>query len=396
MKTTNIKAHIEIVTGIIWALIFSSFFTLAGCTEKQIEVDDDKEDKEIVPVVPSGHEDLSATSTANCYIVSQSGSYCLLAATGNKKDLLLHGTTSASVLWESFGTSTVPNVGDLIKDVEYKDGYISFHTADTFKEGNAVIAAKDSTGTILWSWHIWLTDQPAGQVYFNDAGTMMDRNLGATSATPNDVGALGLLYQWGRKDPFLGSSSISSDNVAESTITWPPAIAADDVIGTPFLYTVAHPTTFITGNKWKSDWFGSNIDPQLITRWSESGKPKTIYDPCPAGWRVPDGGENGVWAKAINSRYTYTNHDYDTTDEGNNLSGHLGSDPIIWYPDSGYLSNNTGILKSVGSSGICWSASQMDEYSYYIVTDPRSISTDQWGYRADGFSVRCVQDSNEL
>ena len=121
MKTTNIKAHIEIVTGIIWALIFSSFFTLAGCTEKQIEVDDDKEDKEIVPVVPSGHEDLSATSTANCYIVSQSGSYCLLAATGNKKDLLLHGTTSASVLWESFGTSTVPNVGDLIKDVEYKD-----------------------------------------------------------------------------------------------------------------------------------------------------------------------------------------------------------------------------------------------------------------------------------
>ena len=36
---------------------------------------------------------------------------------------------------------------------------------------------------------------------------MMDRNLGATSATPGNVGSLGLLYQWGRKDPFLGSSS---------------------------------------------------------------------------------------------------------------------------------------------------------------------------------------------
>ena len=29
-------------------------------------------------------------------------------------------------------------------------------------------------------------------------------NLSATSATPGDVGALRLLHQWGRKDPFMG------------------------------------------------------------------------------------------------------------------------------------------------------------------------------------------------
>lgn len=48
----------------------------------------------------------------------------------------------------------------------------------------------------------------------------MDRNLGATTAEPNTVGALGLLYQWGRKDPFLGSASINSDVEAASTGHW--------------------------------------------------------------------------------------------------------------------------------------------------------------------------------
>ena len=47
-----------------------------------------------------------------------------------------------------------------------------------------MIAAKDAEGKILWSWHIWMTDLPMGQVYWRNAGTMMDRNLGALSATP--------------------------------------------------------------------------------------------------------------------------------------------------------------------------------------------------------------------
>ena len=87
-----------------------------------------------------------------------------------------------------------------------ESGEIHFTTGDM--EGNALIALCNADGDILWSWHIWFTDDPRGQEYYNNAGTMMDRNLGATSATPGDVGALGLLYQWGRKDPFLGSSSI--------------------------------------------------------------------------------------------------------------------------------------------------------------------------------------------
>ena len=39
----------------------------------------------------------------------------------------------------------------------------------------------------------------------------MYRNLGAATVTTNTVSTLGLLYQWGRKDLFLGSSSTSDE-----------------------------------------------------------------------------------------------------------------------------------------------------------------------------------------
>ena len=248
------------------------------------------------PIFPSGYTNLAATTSANCYIVSQSGSYCFPVVRGNASSDWLYQTKASEVLWESFGTSNTPNVGDLIKFVSYKDGYIAFQTADTFKEGNAVIAAKDASGNILWSWHIWLTDQPQGQEYYNGAGTMMDRNLGATSATPGDVGALGLLYQWGRKDPFLGSSSISSSTTAKSTISWPSPVSSNSSRGT-VSYVTANPTTFVYGTSSTDyDWHYSSRDNSL---WTTSDKAKSIYDPCPAGWRVPDGGSSGVWSKAL-------------------------------------------------------------------------------------------------
>ena len=119
-------------------------------------------------------------------MVSKAGLYRFKTVKGNGAESL-GGVASASILWETFGISETPEYCDLIRAFCYKDGYIAFQTTDTFKEGNAVIAAKDANGAILWSWHIWLTDQPQGHEYYNNAGTMMDRNLGATSATYDDV-----------------------------------------------------------------------------------------------------------------------------------------------------------------------------------------------------------------
>ena len=337
----------------------------------------------------AGSVSLSSKGTANCYIVSKSGTYGFPTVKGNSSQSV-GAVARASVLWESFGTSVTPSVGDLIKSVSYANGTITFQTADAFKEGNAVIAAKDASGTILWSWHIWLTDEPQGQVYNNNAGTMMDRNLGATSATPGDVGALGLLYQWGRKDPFLGSSSINWRTVAESTIYWPSPVSSNSSRGT-VSYVLAHPTTYVTSSPSNDyDWHYSSRDNTL---WTTSNKTKSIYDPCPAGWRVPDGGDNGVWSKALGSSSVFMHSSsYSRSNRSMNFSGKFGSASTIWYPASGFRDTIVG-LDFVGVKGHYWSASPINNYAYLLIyLDYGPVWTSKgWG-RANGCSVRCLHE----
>ena len=327
--------------------------------------------------------DLSASGTANSYIVSEAGSYKFTPTKGNSNESV-GSIASAEVLWETFGTDVTPSVGDLLKNVKYNNGVITFETPSAYKEGNAVIAAKDASGKILWSWHIWLTDQPQGQVYYNNAGTMMDRNLGATSATPGDVGALGLLYQWGRKDPFLGSSSISSGTEAKSTLTWPSAVSSDSSKGT-IAYATANPTTFITYYN-NYDWYYTESTSTDNTRWQSA---KTIYDPCPVGWCVPYG---GVWPLAKGSTMSFS-ATYDSNNEGMNFSGKFGSAPTIWYPASGYRVNYAGSLSEVGLDGYCWSASPGDSgaYGLYFSNNGKVHMGNRYN-RANGQSVRCLQE----
>ena len=343
----------------------------------------------------SAAKDMSSSGSANCYIVSESGLYKFKPVKGNSNESV-GSVASASILWETFGTSTIPEMLDLIKAFCYEDGYIAFQTADTFKEGNAVIAAKDADGNILWSWHIWFTDQPQGQVYYNNAGTMMDRNLGATSATPGDVGALGLLYQWGRKDPFLGSSSISSTSVSNSTITWPSVVSSDSSTGT-ISYATANPTTFITANESNYDWYYTGSPSTDNTRWTTSESNKSIYDPCPAGWRVPDGGINGIWSKALGSNERLSPL-YDSTNAGMNFSGKFGSASTIWYPASGYRLFYGGSLYDAGSFGLYWSASPciygsyVSNEAYHLnFYDDGDVYPSNNDRRARGQSVRCLQ-----
>ena len=126
---------------------------------------------------------LDNAGSANCYIVSDAGKYSFSAVKGNgKKPIGIGNIASVEVLWETFGTDTAPQPGDLIAEVSYDEAKnaVCFATAAEFSKGNALIGAKDARGKILWSWHIWMTDKPEDQVYLNGAGTMMDRNLGAT------------------------------------------------------------------------------------------------------------------------------------------------------------------------------------------------------------------------
>ena len=106
---------------------------------------------------------------------------------------------------------------------------------------------------------------------------------------------------------------------------------------------------------------------------------------------VPDGGDDGVWSKALGSSSHYEGT-YNSTNKGLNFSGKFGSASTIWYPASGARHGNGSGLGSVGSSGRYWSASPGSnayglDFSYYGGVYPSYIS-----HRAFGQSVRCLQE----
>ena len=323
--------------------------------------------------------------------MSKAGTYSFKTVKGNSFETV-GNVIEAKVLWESFGTTIPPAVGDLVKDVSYSNGKITF-TA-TNKKGNAVIAARDDSGKILWSWHIWMTDVPRFHEYFNDAGIAMDRNLGATSAIPGDEKAHGLLYQWGRKDPFLSKDY-------SSTINWPKGVYRSQDECT-IDYATANPTKFIVNSTiW--DWLNQMSAPN-VTRWTESGNTKSIYDPCPYGWRVPDGGEDDFWGKAACMPLEFR-HSFDHVNKGMNFSGIFGSGSTIWYPAAGFRFSSDvtyGELYDVGRRGYYWTASHG-----IVITDPVKFSFDgrySLEFKNDdavstlgfpitnGCSVRCVKE----
>lgn len=346
--------------------------------------------------------DLTASGrTANCYIVSHSGHYSFPAKKGNSSETV-EGICSVDVLWESFGTDEKPKVGELVHNVAIRNGIISFSSSE--RKGNAVIAAKDKNGEILWSWHIWLTDIPESQVYNNDAGVLMDRNLGATSAIPGDVRALGLLYQWGRKDPFLNGCRISYEDlynqeIAYSTIQWPSTVVSDEKYGT-ISFSISHPTTFIGMNGKNHDWlYTGSENVSDISRWETIENEKGLYDPCPVGWRISSSGYDGVWAKAfgISSRWV-TESNWDAEHFGMDFSKTdylLGSSGPIWYPAAGMRHHMTGKLERVGFSGIYWGCSRMyvKSRAYKMdISNDASVWPTSYDILAICHSVRCQKE----
>ncbi len=123
------------------------------------------------------------------------------------------------ILWQEQGV-----IGDNSNhDKVYLDQYNRVHVTSNNKNiaGNAVIAAYNKAGAIIWSWHIWVNnDKPAmiskavpySTYAWDNSGihtaarvkgrSIMQCNLGAHTATGTGKNGYGAVYQWGRKDPF--------------------------------------------------------------------------------------------------------------------------------------------------------------------------------------------------
>ena len=316
--------------------------------------------------------------TANSYIVSEYGFYKFKPCKGNSQaPLTISGDNlNAEVVWESFGTNEQPVIGDLISCARYMDDYIVFRTNYNFKEGNALIAVTDETDNVLWSWHIWLTDQPEQHNYKN--GILMDRNLGATSTSPGDICSFGLLYQWGRKDPFLNVSKINGAARAKSTYSWSLGATTQSVE-----YSIKNPTTMIYGAQYMHGYWHKPLQKDL---W---GTCKTLYDPCPSGWKVPDGDENSVWEGISTDSDIYI----DKTNLG--VSVMINASTMAWYPFSGYYDGYGGSAAEydyAGESGYLWTNLAQAEYENSIKYWSVSASSTYTLSSSYACSVRCQKE----
>lgn len=224
--------------------------------------------------------DLSEKGTANCYITEAAGLYKFKATRGCDS-APIDGIADVKVVWETMQTKAAIKPGTIINSAFFnsEDGYVNFITGTPYAVGNALIAALDASGNILWSWHIWL--QTAGtltDITLPGGAVFMNRDLGTATKSA-------LLYQWGRKEPFVGSTS-SSEKSGVSTSFW----ERENGLGSIADATANPLTAYIPSTS--SEW---STDPDA-SRWvGEDGK-KTIYDPCPAGYKVPFAAD-GVYSK---------------------------------------------------------------------------------------------------
>ena len=353
--------------------------------------------------IHSVSEDMLHTPSSNCFVVSPGETlsfepYYRVEKGGdyNFTDYLDPNDTSGSkiidnvkIIWQTDGA-----IGN-----NEKDACVWFQRADnllhskiyvkTHFEGNALIGAYNSNGDVLWSWHIWITDnepdnlgnavvystyrwegslEGKGGIKYNEERipgySVMPCNLGALAYSPDETydpainsdswyctnwRTYGTLYQWGRKDPFPPAKTTNQvpgrydydqtsahielyDNAhSKIDLTTDGYVSTKDELFNTILstdvgsskdtglrYSVNHPTMFMAGAKAlnngynnassyinRGDWLPEGDERlwgaipkegkeyytpyQNRAIWDNYGPEKTIFDPCPKGWRVPPG-----------------------------------------------------------------------------------------------------------
>ena len=377
---------------------------------------------------------LDESSTyANCYVATVPGALYTFDATVKGPSGERIPTASVELLWQSkYG---------MIEHLHLnQDGTVSFYidrltdddgeyeVADDgsylIPDGNALIAALDASGTILWSWHIWAIDAHENPLEnydtYANGKSFMNKNLGAfanskgaTDDTDLILDSYGLYYQWGRKDPFARPLSYNCANNYDERLyntsgssVYVKEVETDATVGT-VEYSIANPMTFITNAACVADdgdGIGDWLHSPDNSLWSDTSK--STYDPCPYGWRVPAKSDFDVlqlpadedaldldearkrfgWMLSDGTnRYFYTGAGLRSYYDGiiNNMNYKEGVYPSTPEPWEGYYWT-TGVSDS-GTQSTCM---------YFDLTTTRSINKFNLNYpskRANAMQIRCVK-----
>lgn len=345
------------------------------------------------PDIPSSTTDPQGLKLPNSYLVRNGKTvdipvmkaYAVWAQLLNVDEVHLEGAVTADLLWQD-KEGLIESVA-LVGGDKGAASKMRIVTNGKGKQGNAVVQMKINN-VVRWSWHIWVTSYDpnvlAGEKICNN-NIFMDRNLGAISITQGSVGTSGLFYQWGRKDPFPGSSEVDN-NTEKALYTLAGANVNMEkkavVSQTNLSNAIINPLTFYFSNTGNQDWYSTSTSVKNDHLWHDVDGTKGVYDPCPRGWRVPytGSGSASVWYGFSTSGTYY--------DKGKGEDwGTRG-----YYPAAGYRSAQGGELKEVGTEGYIWGASVFYGTSFRLWLKPYYTQIDEKDVRAKGNSIRCVKE----
>ena len=409
-------------------------------------------------------------NTATCYVVSAPGYYSFPLVYGNalknrstNESAYKTGNTGSNILsnfinhtgagisdpYIANNNGCTPakaelvwqDVMDLVTDIKYNagsnGGNISFKV-DRFsiQQGNAVIAIKDASNNVLWSWHIWVTDENIDNVievtnYQNVKYNIMPVNLGwcdddvttyaersckvrftagdaSKEVTIRQVSASITIrgnhpyYQWGRKDPLRPSNGLADTNK-----TWYDKNGTSSQ-SNPATENFSAGVTCIMNYILKPDvmQYQASGDNAYANLWSvdntvytanDNPVVKTVYDPSPVGFKLPPG--NVFTGFTTTGGSTSTSSEINGTWSSSSLKGwnfytDSSKSKTIFFPASGYRYRSNGMVSNVSSDGFYWSAvpSSPTKGHYLYFSSLQVIPLSTSNYRAVGFGVRSCQE----
>ena len=389
-----------------------------------------------IPLV-YGNAIKGGTTNSHAYQTSVSGTYMLqhfkdhAGVDINSPYINVQNTsdpaTKADIVWTD--QSGIIEASSLGIEGSGTNAFVHFRVPqDKIKNGNAVIAVKNASGIVMWSWHLWFdhsdvlntiactnyqgytynfTKQTLGFAYRKweestyskprmarmkveqtsaNGGTKQSAYVTITQ-NPRSVKEISsTLYQFGRKDAMPGIDAVSDgsftpnggDNMSIQNGIQHPEILYSD--GTSWYYIP--PTGYTYYNLWSMD--------NTTYGYNDNAVVKTIYDPCPAGFHMP--ASNAFTGFTTNGLSSGLMNVSGAWDYGWNFKAGGSSTATVYFPASGCRGSN-GSLYYVGEYGIYLSAVpnslHNDCHMYFYQT---SISPQNYGYRSTGKSVRPVAE----
>ena len=324
------------------------------------------------------------------------------------------------------------------------DAFLEFEVkASDIQSGNAVVAVKKG-GTIVWSWHFWFAPQDALDkipvtnhqwVVYNftkealgwkptqwsastydkprtvkvkveqtvaNNGTKQFSEFTITQNPGSVKTGATTLYQFGRKDAFPGVDA--SKLAAGSHFT-------ENASGNMSIKNgIQNPGSFYTwgsGSSWQLNysyynlWSADNTVTGDYNVGNDNSVVKTVYDPCPVGFKMPANNAFTGFTTTGQNSSTQSEFNVDGTSDWQTYQNNFGHNfwtsssktATINFPASGYRFYNAGSLYYVGDYGYYWSAVPRNTYDGCPLSfSSGSVSPLSNYNRTYGFAARPVSE----